>query len=97
MVERVTLVRQHRLTVKELFVVVLVVQSGSSRSTSTYGEIWCDSTSVIILLPFVEEEALEIALTHAWLAVSHHVDVAFRRDLTRPSHGHDFLIVLDCA
>ena len=97
MVERVTLVRQHRLAVNECLVVVLVVESGSSGSTSTDGEIWCDSACVVVLLPRVEEEAFEIALAQTWLAVSHHVDVTLACNYTGPSHGEDFLVVLDCA
>lgn len=97
MVEGVALVREHGLTVEELLIVVLIVQGGGGGPTSADGEVWGDSTGVVVLLALVKEEALEVALAHAWLAVSHDVDVAFGCDLTRPSHGQDLLIVLDRA
>ena len=93
--ERVTLVRQHRLPIDQRLVVVLVVQCRGRRSAPTDRKIRLHAPDVVILLAPVHEETLKLALAHAWLAVLHDVDVRLGCDLTRPAQSKQLLVILD--
>lgn len=89
------MVRQHRLTVLERLVVVVIVQSSCCRTAAADGQIGRHSTGEVLLLAVEIEEAFELALTKPRLTVPHDVDVRFGRNLTGPLQSFDFFVILD--
>ena len=69
--ERVSLICQHGLTIDQRPVIVLVMQRRSCRSAATDRKVGLHATYVIVLLTSIHEETLKLTFTHAWLAVLH--------------------------
>jgi len=93
----VSLVRQHRLPIDKSLVVVLVMERRSCWSTAANGEIRLNAPNVVVLLTTENEEALKLALAHAWLTVLHDVAVGLGGNLSSPAQSKDLLIVLNSA
>ena len=74
-VERVTLVSQHGLSIDQGPVVVLVMEGCSGWATPTDGQVRLNTPNVVILLTAEDKEAFELAFAHARLAVLQNVHV----------------------
>ena len=51
-----SLISEHHLAINQTLIVVMVMESGSTRSATTDGEIGLDSTTEVFLLAIVLEE-----------------------------------------
>ena len=91
------LVCQHRFSINQCLVIVLIVQSSSCWTTPTDGKVGLNAPNIVVLLSIEDKMALKLAFTHAWLAILQDRNMRFSCDLSSPAHGQDFVIILDGA
>ena len=91
------LVSQHRFSINQCLVVVLIMQSSGCWATSTDGKVGFNAPNIVVLLAAEDEKALKLAFTHAWSAILHDRNMRFGCDLSSPAKGQDLIIILDCA
>lgn len=93
-VDSVGLINKHCLTSSNSFVVVIVMESSSSRSAPNNGCVGVDSPAEVVLLTVSIEDALQLVLSHTVFDGSHDLNVSLTGDTCCPFHDIDLFFVL---
>ena len=93
MMQLMPLVCQHDLSIDKPFIVIYIMQSSSSRSTSTNGNIRHHSSTEVFLLTIINKETFNLWLSLTRLYISHYIAMGFTCYLRYPSHYFQFFII----
>jgi len=95
MMNLMSLICQHHLSISQKFVIIVVMKCGSTRTTTANRKVGLNSTTEELLLAIEYKEAFQLTFSLAWLNIPHNTAMCLTSNFGSPSHDHNFFIILD--